>query len=172
VALGRIAGVHGLRGAVRVRWLGDGPENLMRLTELWVAGSPEDDAARRVEVRRAAPGRAGELRIELEGVGDRTAAEALQGAWVLADRAALPELDADEHYWFELIGCHAEQARDGRPIGTVKEIWQNGAQPVLVIEDESGCRRLVPAVEAFLKEVDPVAGRVVIEDIPGLLDPA
>ncbi len=169
--LGRVVGAHGLHGMVRVKWLGDGPENLAQAPELRLGRKPDDEAARVFEVRGCGPGRPGEVRLTLAGVEDRDAAEALRGCFVLGDRSHLAPLQPGEHYWYELVGCRVE-ARDGRSIGTVKEIWETGAHDVLVIEGSDGLRRLLPAVDAFLREIDVAGRRLVIEEIPGLLDPA
>jgi 16S rRNA processing protein RimM len=104
-------------------------------------------------------------------VGDREAAQALRGLWVSADRRALQPLPAGEYYWCELVGCRVED-QAGRPIGTVREIWETGAHDVLVVEGEDGRRRLLPAAEAFLKEVDVAGRRIAIDVIEGLLDPS
>jgi 16S rRNA processing protein RimM len=155
---------------VRVKWLGDGPENLIQAKELRLGRTPDDEAARCFEIKSRLQGRPGEVRIGLEGIEDRDAAEALRGSWVLGDPRDLATLPPGEHYWYELVGCRV-QAQDGESIGTVKEIWETGAHDVLVIEAEDGRRVLLPAVSEFLREVD-VAGRtLVIEAIPGLLDP-
>ena len=169
--LGRVLGAHGLRGMVRVKWLGDGPENLIEARELRLGRSPDGAGARAYEVRSHLPGRPGEVRIELAGVVDRDAAERLKGCWILGDPADLPALPPGEHYWFELVGCRVE-ARDGRSIGSVKEIWETGAHDVLVIEVPDGRRVLLPAAGAFLHEIDVAGRRLVVEEIPGLLDPA
>ena len=63
------------------------------------------------------------------------------------------------------------QAAGGRTIGTVKEIWETGAHDVLVVEGEDGRSCLVPTARALMKEVDVEAGRIVVEDLPGLFDP-
>jgi 16S rRNA processing protein RimM len=110
------------------------------------------------------------VRLRLRGVADRDAAEALRGLLVLAERELLPPLAEGEHYWFELIGCRVETTA-GEPIGSVREIWETGAHDVLVVEAEDGTRRLVPAAQELLKEVDIEGRRVVVEPIPGLLDP-
>ena len=62
-------------------------------------------------------------------------------------------------------------AAGGRSIGTVKEIWETGAHDVLVVEREDGRICLVPTARALMKEVDIEAGRIVVEDLPGLFDP-
>jgi ribosomal 30S subunit maturation factor RimM len=51
----------------------------------------------------------------------------------------------------------------------VREIWETGAHDVLVVEDLDGRDHLIPAVDAFVKEVDRAARLVRIEPVPGLL---
>ena len=49
VILGRVVGAHGLRGQIRIRIDGDGPENLFRVGEVWLiegSGDGAIDAAR------------------------------------------------------------------------------------------------------------------------------
>ena len=168
--LGRVVGAHGLQGMVRVKWLGDGPENLIQAQELRLGRSPEDEAGRRYAITGRLQGRPGEVRLGLEGIGDRDAADALRGSWVLGNRRDLATLPPGEHYWYELVGCAVETVA-GEPIGTVKEIWATGAHDVLVIEDEDGRRRLLPAASEFLREIDVAGRKLVVEPIPGLLDP-
>jgi 16S rRNA processing protein RimM len=155
---------------VRVKWLGDGPDNLIQAQELRLGRTPDGEATRSYEVRGHLQGRSGEVRLALAGIEDRDAAERLRGCWVLADPRELPALPPGEHYWYELVGCEVE-ARDGRNIGTVKEIWETGAHDVLVIEAADGRRVLLPAAGAFLREIDVVGRKLVVEEIPGLLDP-
>ncbi len=167
VELGRIVGAHGLRGELRVRWLGDGPENLLAARRVAVA-APGDAGPRDHEVKRTGTGRAGEVRLLLEGVESREAAEALRGGIVRGATAPLPE---GEHYWYELVDC-AVETDAGRLVGRVREIWETGAHDVLVVERTDGATCLVPTARELLREIDVEAGRVVVEDRPGLFDAA
>ena len=170
IVIGKALGAHGTRGEVRVRWMGDGPGNLMRAPRVALAEDPEDPAARWYDVNEVASGRGGEVRVELRGIETREAAAALAGLLVLGDPSHLEPLPAGEHYWYEWIGCTVF-ASDGRKLGTVKELWAAGAHDVLVVEDEAGRNLLLPAAGALLREVDVVARRIVIEVPEGLLDP-
>lgn len=171
VVLGKVVGAHGTRGELRIRWAGDGPENLMRAPSLALGAAAGDLAARRYEVKRIAPGRGGEVRVELEGVATREAAASLAGLLVLGEPRHLEPLPPGEHYCFEWIGCTA-WASDGRRLGRVREIWETGAHDVLVVEDEAGREVLLPAAEALLREVDVAGRRIVIEVPQGLLEDA
>jgi 16S rRNA processing protein RimM len=158
---------------VRVRYFGDGPENILgapRLTLAEPEGGIENPAAEEFEVEGGAAGRPGEVRLALRGIADRDTAEGLKGRLVTGDPEHLSPLQEGEFYWHELIGCRV-QARGGRTIGTVKEIWETGAHDVLVVEGEDGRSCLVPTARALMKEVDVKAGRIVVEDLPGLFDP-
>lgn len=170
IVMGDIVGAHGLRGEVRVRLAGETAENLLSADGVWIGRAADDPAARRVVVRGGGSGRGGEVRLHLEGVDDRDAAEALKGLRVLIERAALPPLPPGEYYWHELIGCRVE-SEAGIDAGRVEEIWQTGAHDVLVLRDEQGVRRLVPTADALMKSVDLAARRIVVADLPGLLDP-
>lgn len=141
---------------------------------MWLSGAPpgaEGAADPPVAVRGAEPGRPGEARLRLDGVTDREEARALEGLWVLGEAAELEPLPEGEWYWYEIVGCRVE-GHDGTAIGSVREIWETGAHDVLVVEGEDGRIRLLPAAEALLKEVDIRERRIVVEVIPGLLDPA
>lgn len=170
VVLGRVVGAHGLRGQLRVRWLGDGPENLLTLRQLVLAGDPAAPAGRACEVVEASPGRSGEVRMRLGGVASREAAEGLRGLFVTTGADALAPLPDGEWYWFEVVGCRVEDEA-GQVVGTVREIWETGAADVLVVDGVDGRRRLVPAAAHFLKEVDVRGRRIAVEAIAGLLDP-
>jgi 16S rRNA processing protein RimM len=167
VVLGRVVGAHALRGEVRVRYFGDGPENLLGIDSVWIAAGSEQ--AQRYAVERSGTGRTGEVRLLLAGVRGRDAAEAMRGQLVLGDASELEPLAEGEFYWHELIGCRVESA-DAEIVGQVCEIWETGGHDLLVIERPEGGRVLVPTAREIMLEVDLTGRRIVIDAIPGLLD--
>jgi 16S rRNA processing protein RimM len=169
VSVGRIVGAHGLRGELRVRVEGGDPASLTGAARLWLALDEGESSAVAHSLAGVRPGKPGECRVRLEGVTDRSAAEALRGArlWVRAED--LPALDADEYYAYELVGCRVED-RSGASIGSVTHIWETGAQDLLVVANPEGGEHLIPASAPILHEVDLTARRVVIDPPPGLLD--
>jgi 16S rRNA processing protein RimM len=172
VVLGRVVGAHGLRGEIRVRWFGDGPENLLRAkrVELADARGAADPAPLGCEIEGGGRGRAGEVRLSLRGVERREGAEALRGRLVLIEASALPPAPEGELYAFELVGCQVELP-SGERIGRVREVWSAPAQDVLVVEGADGRDRLIPVAPAVVRTLDVAARRIVIEDLPGLTDP-
>ena len=173
MVLGRVVGAHGLRGQVRVRWLGDGPEHLLaaRKVELADGRGIDDPAPAAFEIEGGGGrGRAGEVRLALRGVDQREGAEALRGRLVTVDAAELPRAQAGEAYWFELVGCQVETP-SGDVVGRVRELWDTPAHDTLVVVGPDGRERLIPAAPALLRQLDVAAKRIVIEDLPGLMDP-
>ncbi len=181
VALGKVTGAHGLRGSLRVYGFSDDAKNLLQSTHVFVSRHEAGREAKRYEVLDATVSRGREVRIRLEGVSDRNAAELLRGAFVFAERQALQKLGPGEYYWHELLGCRVEDEQ-GVEIGVVESLLETGAHDVLVVrasakdaaglsgDDRGGKRTLIPTVPEFLREVDVEKQRIVVHVIPGLLD--
>lgn len=172
MVVGRVVGAHGLRGQIRARWFGDGPENLLAAKKMELADGrgSEDPAPQAFEIEGGTRGRTGEVRLALRGVSQREDAEALRGRLILVDASALPEAAPDEAYWYQLVGCRVELP-SGETVGRVHEIWDTPAHATLVVVGSDGRDRLIPAAPAILRQFDLAAQRIVIEDLPGLTDP-
>jgi 16S rRNA processing protein RimM len=156
ILLGRIAGAHGLKGEVLVHAFTAAPEDIAAY------GALEDASAERtLAVRVVRIGEKGVI-ARIEGVEDRTAAEALKGTELWLARERLPPPEAGEFYHADLIGL-AAFAPDGTPVGTVVAVQNYGAGDLIEIR-LAGSRRteLVPFTDAFVPEVDVAGGRVVV----------
>ena len=140
---------HGLRGEVAVTLTTDRVERVAPGAVLW-AGE------RRLEVRSSRPHQGRHL-VHFDGVGDRSAAEALHGAVLTAE-----PLDDPAALWVhDLVGAEVVAA-DGSRLGTVAAVEANPASDLLVL-DGGG---LVPLT--FLVRAEP--GRLVVDPPAGLLD--
>ena len=164
-----MVGAHGIRGEVRVRYLGDAPDHLLRAARLELVEPA--GGAREVAVEAAREGRPGEVRMRLAGVEDRDQAQALRGSLLRSEAAALAPLEEGEHYWYELIGC-AVVTTAGQPVGTVRELWETGAHDVLVVDTPDGETCLIPTAAELLVAIDVEARRLPVAALPGPLGPA
>jgi 16S rRNA processing protein RimM len=164
--LGRITGIHGLAGAVRLKLDNPRSSALTTVDRLYFAVGEAAPCA--YQIREVRPLNHGAVKLTLDGVGDPAAAEALKGATVLVDAAGLPPTEPDEFYYYEAIGC-AVHTTDGRELGTIEEIFATGANDVWVVRD-GAAEVLVPVIADVVKSMDFAARRVVIEAVPGLLD--
>lgn len=167
VTVGTVLRPHGVRGEVRVAPVDTDVERLLELPAVYCS-PPKGGERRRFTVRRARADRGAAL-LALEGVDTRNAAEGLRGWRVEIPGAWVKPLPPDHYYVFELVGCRVETA-SGRHLGKVVEVLPTGANDVYVVEDEGGRQVLIPAVRAWIKEVDVAAGRIVVDLWPGLID--
>jgi 16S rRNA processing protein RimM len=170
VLVGRIGKPHGVRGHVTVDVRTDEPERRFAAGARLKAVPPQGSALQLTALTVAATRwHQGVLHVLFEEVGDRNEAEAVRGVLLYAslDVDARPD-DPEEYYDHQLVGLQGV-ARDGRVLGQVAEVLHLPMQDVLVLRHE-GRDQLVPFVADIVPVVDLAAGRVVVEDLPGLLD--
>ena len=139
IALAAVAGAHGVKGELRLKLFSDSAESLSQHEKLFVGG---------VE-RRLLSIRDGKTAVaRLEGINDRSAAEALRGSLVEIDRSALPLLAEGEYYHADLVGLQAFD-REGKKIGTVTAVENYGAGDLLDIVRDGGGSSLIPFKEGI-----------------------
>ena len=166
--VGRITRPHGIRGDVKVQPETDDPARLTGVETLHVGATPEATRPMRVEAVRTMTTKQGlTALVRFVGVSTPEAADALRGLSLYADASELPPLDADEYFLHDLVGLAVEDT-DGLPLGRAVEVAEMPGHPVLTVETASGERVMVPAVPAFLTEIDVAGGRIVIATIDGL----
>ena len=109
--------------------------------------------------------------LRLEGIVDRTAAEALVGQHLLVPAADRPTLQPGEFHLLDLVGLQVRLLQDPEaPIGTVTDLIHGGNDLLEVELSEGGRRRLIPFVEAIVPEVNLAEGWLGLTPPPGLLD--
>lgn len=167
VELGQVVGAFGIRGELRVKLFGDDARHLGTTERVSLASEASDPRAKTYAVIALQAGRAGEARLKLEGVESREAAEAKTGLLVCCDPGVLESLPRGEYYWYELIGCTVWEST-GERLGVLRSLLATGAHDVFVVEGEAGDELLLPAAESLIREIDPVAKRIVVEVPEGI----
>lgn len=163
VCLGQIGAAHGVRGEVRLRSFTAEPEAITRYGPLLT----EDGRVVEIEAMRPAKDH---FVARLAGVGDRDAAERLVNVRLYVPRERLPELEADDEYYFaDLIGL-AVVDRGGARRGTVVAVHNFGAGDLIEVAPEGGGKtELLPFTASAVPDVDIAGGRLVI-DPPHVID--
>jgi 16S rRNA processing protein RimM len=156
ILVGKISGIFGVKGWVRVYSYTDPPENILGYGP-WLIGDGEGRSCKVVD--GAVHGRG--IIARLAGVDDRDKARGLIGAAIRVPRERFGESGGDEYYWSDLLGLQVTN-QDGVVFGKVEDMMETGANDVMVIRGER--RRLVPFVlGAVVKSVDIGAGTIVVE---------
>jgi 16S rRNA processing protein RimM len=156
ILVGAIAGAHGVRGQVRIKSFTDDPAAV-------AAYGPVSDESGQKRFDLVVTGQAkGGVIARIDGIVDRTAAEALRGLRLYVQRAALPPPKPDEYYRVDLIGLTAERV-DGSIYGRITNVEDYGAGDILEIERSDGATELLPFTDRIVPKVDLAARRVVID---------
>lgn len=157
VLLGEIVGVHGIKGDVLVRAYTATPEGIADY------GPLQDEAGKLMLVLRVRRATAKGVVAHVDGIDDRTAAEALKGTKLFVDRTRLPAPAAEEYYHADLVGLDAVTPA-GDPVGTVVAVVNYGASDLLEIRTPGRrATELVPFTSVFVPTVDLAAGRLVVD---------
>ncbi|HWV37848.1 MAG TPA: ribosome maturation factor RimM [Vulgatibacter sp.] len=155
--IGRVARPHGVRGSVAVNLDNPESDSLFHVSFVRLEG---DAGSVRYDVRRASPGRKGQVVLSLAGVDSVEAADALRGREVLVDPDQLPALGEREYWQRDLLDLQAF-GEDGAPIGRVIEVVDTAEVPVLVLRGD-GAERYVPFADPYVISIDLASRRIVV----------
>lgn len=162
--MGAVGKAHGIKGELSLIWHGDFAPTAG--TEIYLSGKDEELLPRKLVSARWHKDR---LLAVIEGVPDRTAAEALSGSRVFMAKRDLPPLEEDEFYIDELLGSEVA-LEDGSVVGLLDHLEFPADQEIWVIKGVDGREVLFPAREEFISTIDPEKRRITILPPPGLLD--
>jgi 16S rRNA processing protein RimM len=137
IVLGRVSGLYGVKGWVKVYSETDPREGILRYSP-WLLG-PEGAVRRVAEGKLHGKG----LIARLDGCEDRDQAAVLIGQEIAIRRDQLPPPRPDEFYWIDLEGLAVVTSTDVE-LGRVSHLFSTGANDVLVVEGER--ERLIPFV--------------------------
>jgi len=163
VVIGRVAGCFGVRGELKIEPLVDLPEryaNRQPLTAIFSDG-------RRGELTPiGARSHKSHILVRFEGVNNANEGELLRGVLLVVPRSELGELPEDTYYVNDLVGLMVVTT-SGEEIGPILQVLESPANDVYVT-----ARGMVPAVKQFVREVNLTQGRVLVEPIDGMFEPA
>jgi len=160
VLVGHVTGAFGIQGWVRIRPYSADAEALLHAKTWWLDKPDLHDVdALQAKIHGE------DVVAQLMGVADRNAAEALKGATVQVRRSHFPPLSNNEFYWIDLIGLAVENLQ-GESLGTVADLMDNGAHPILRVVAPDGDKSkesLIPFVDRFVKTVDQAEKKITVD---------
>lgn len=158
--LGKIVGVHGIKGEVKVASFTEPDTNIDKY------GIVEDQTGtKHFEIK--VTGHSKELlRIKIKGIDDRTSAEALKGTEFYVSREVMPKLSEDSFYLEDLVGMKVILAENKAEVGKVCGVYNFGAGDILEIKiSEGGQREMIPFTKAYVPEVNIDEGYIIVESV-------
>lgn len=157
ISVGKISGVFGVKGWVKVFSFTDPRENILTYSP-WLL--KKDDQTKTVNVVD------GQLQgktivAQLAGIDDRDQAASFMGWDIYITQAQLPKAGKGEYYWSELIGLKVETV-DGVQLGVVESLLETGANDVIIVQGER--ERVIPFLQGqTIIKVDLDAGGIIVD---------
>lgn len=105
------------------------------------------------------------LFLELKGISDLDAAQALVGSKLLLPRDLLAVLPEDEYYWSDIVGLEV-YTPEGRHLGRIESIFPTGSNDVYVCRGEDG-EFLIPAIADAIVRIDLAGRRITAKLLEG-----
>ena len=157
VSVGKISGVFGVKGWVKVFSFTDPRENILTYSPWLLKKGDETKTINVVD---------GQLQgktivAQLAGVNDRDQAASLMGWDIFISQDQLPKAAKGEYYWSELIGLNVETI-DGVQLGMVDSLLETGANDVIIVQGER--ERVIPFLQGqTIINVDLDAGKIIVD---------
>ncbi len=165
--VGKVVGLHGLAGEIKVAPSTNTPELLLSVRCLTIRLSDGRKSQASVSSMRLA---GCTLIMRLAEFSNRSQAERIMNAELYVEPAQLRPLEPEQYWVSDLIGLKAFTI-SGEFVGTVVSVIDAGNHILELNCGSAAGTILVPFVEAIVPVVDIPAGRIEIDPIPGLLEP-
>lgn len=166
--VGKVVGVHGIRGEVKILPYGDCDKKPWK--KLYLSKQGQTIIC---EVTANRPHKTVIL-ASIKGYNDRNSAAELVGYDVFVDKAAVPLLPKGEYYHFQLQGMEVVTDQ-GKIIGIITDIFSTGSNDVYVVKGRGAHPRdgsgeiLIPATDDVVLKVDVDAGKMTVRLLEGFL---
>jgi len=162
VTLGRVAGVFGVKGWVKVVSNTRPADNLLKYPQWWL-GADEGYLATLIDAKAQVNGIIAQVSgRDGQPITDRDIAARLVGKDISVDRSELPPAPPGSYYWADLIGMRVV-SKDNVALGTVTAMMENGVQDVLVLSDGE-VERLIPFVQGPIIASVDTGSRIIVAD--------
>lgn len=157
VVLGRVSGLFGVQGWVRVFSDTQPRDGIVRYNPVFLKRQGEWQPFEIETGRAHGPG----VVLKFVGFNDRDRATTLLQCEIAVRREQLPPLELGEYYWADLEGMRVVTL-DGAALGTIDSLFATGANDVMIVRGER--ERLVPFIRgSVIAEID-LARRLVRVD--------
>ena len=165
--VGKIVNTHSLKGEVKVISSTDFEEQRFEKgTELLITCGNQVVKEVTVESYRT---HKNNLLVKFVGIDSIEEAEKLKNLQIKIDSDNIGELEENEFYFHEIIGCEVFD-ENGKSLGEILEILTPGANDVWVIKSQNGKEILIPYIEDVVKKIDVENKKIDIEVMEGLID--
>lgn len=166
VSIGKITKRQGLSGELRVLPFNKDLNSFKSLEKIYIeTSSGQEPAEFIVEKKRFHKNFA---ILKLKEINTPESADQLLKRKVMVFEDQLSDLEVDEFYFYQLNGMSV-YTTEGKNIGVVKGVMDNGAQDILIVVNDEK-ELLIPFVKRYISETSVKNARIVVKNISDLRD--
>lgn len=160
IEFGKIVNTHGLKGEVKVYSYTDNEANILKLKKVYISGTKYD-------VQSIKPFK-NMFIMKLKGI------DIIEDTKLLIDKMCFREIvsgesNDDEGYFIkDLVGLQVVD-EESNIIGTLKEVFNTGANDVYEVVLEDGKCIYLPAIKQVVKKIDIDSHIMVVKIMEGLI---
>lgn len=159
---GKIVNIHGLKGEVKIMPWSDDAEFICEFDVIYCG---KEKQAFEIESARVHKNM---VLAKFKGIDTPEAANALRNSIVYIDREDI-ELEEGTYFIADLIGLEVKDADNGKTYGTVKDVFQTGANDVYEVSN-NGKSYYIPAIPDVIINTDIQNKSILIRPLEGLFD--
>jgi len=165
IIIGKITTTHGHKGELKVLPLTDFPERFQEMNSVEVEINGESRVLHPETVRKHKQF----FLIKFREIGDMNEAAAYRNSYLFIPKAHVKPLTANSYYHFQLKGLRVF-TQAGEYLGRVEKILEPGGHDIfVVVEENTGRELMIPAVKAWVSEIDLENQRMIVNLLPGLV---
>ncbi|SYX82773.1 ribosome maturation factor RimM [Paenibacillus alvei] len=165
--VGKLVNTHGIRGEVKIIPTTDFPEERFAQKSELVLQQPNSNNSVSVTVERSRLHKNMYI-IKFVQFDNINEVEKYKGWMLKVSEEQLDELDEDEYYYHEIIGCKVV-TDEGEDLGIIDEILSPGANDVWVVKPAKGKSILIPVIDDVVLTVDVQEKVVTVHIMEGLI---
>lgn len=147
VVVGRLGAAYGIKGWLHITSFTDPPDNIFTYKNLKLLRRTGKVALQLVVHKTHGKS----YIVKLNGIDDRETAMQYKGLKITVDRADLPETQADEYYWSDLIGLEVITS-EGISLGIIDHLFETGSNDVIVTRGKK--QHMIPYLDHVVQEID------------------
>lgn len=162
--IGQIVNTFGIKGMVKVKPFTDDITRFDRLEKVYVEIHKIKKQYKIEEVKYHKD----MVLIKFKGIDKIEDAELLRNAYLKVNRKDEPELEEGTYYIVDLLGLDV-YSDEGKLLGKLDDIFNNGSTDIYVVKDELGKQLLLPAISDVIKEINLEEEKIVVHILKGLI---
>ena len=162
--IGQIVNTFGIKGMVKVKPFTDDITRFDNLEKVYVETNKIKKQYEIEEVKYHKD----MVLIKFKGIDKVEEAELLRNSYLKVDRKHEPELEEGTYYIVDLIGLDV-YSDEGKLLGKVDDIFNNGSCDIYAVKDELGKQILLPAISDVVKEINLEEKIMIVHILKGLI---